>query len=99
MNKNFESYLCDRNDDIDNAAHALLNAIAKNGEDSDKSIEWDMSKIGPLVDAAENILEKNGVKTCHPFYEEDDIPCINGEDCKNPFCIFRDNKDTEDKSE
>ena len=83
-NESFEDFATARNDEIDNAAHALLCAL------STPDLAWDMEKIGALADYAEGLLTERGVDVCHPFYEGDDeIPCISGTDCKNPFCAFR----------
>lgn len=80
----FEDFLTARNDEIDQAAFALLCAL------SGSQLVWDMEKIGTLVDAAEALLTERGVNTCRPFYEgEDETPCISGKDCENPMCAFR----------
>ena len=83
-NHSFEDFVTARNDEIDNAAHALLCAL------STSDLSWDMEKIGALVDYAEGLLTERSVDVCHPFYEgEDETPCIKGADCKNPHCAFR----------
>jgi|GEM_PF-1694399 len=80
----FEGFLTARNDEIDNAAYALLCALAGS------ELAWDMEKIGNLVDDAEALLTERGVDTCRPFYEGDEeMPCFAGSDCKNLACAFR----------
>ena len=80
----FENFLTEHNDEIYNAAHALLCALSK------PDLEWDMEKIGSLVDDAETLLAERGIETCYPYYEgEDEIPCIKGSDCKNRHCAYR----------
>ena len=80
----FEDYLTARNDEIDQAAFALLCVL------SGSQLVWNMEKIGTLVDSAEALLAERGVNTCRPFYEgEDETPCIYGKDCENPLCAFR----------
>ena len=82
-NCSFEDFVTARNDEIDNAAHALLCAL------STSDLSWDMEKIGALVDYAEGLLTERGADVCHPFYEgEDETPCIRGADCKKPTLHF-----------
>ena len=37
---------------------------------------------------AEEILIANGLSCCHPYYEEDNIPCYQSDGCTNPKCPF-----------
>lgn len=90
--QNFENYLCERNDTIDNAAYQLIGVLT--AEDPGASLEddpatpnWDMAIIGELVDAAEEIIQEKAGHTCHPFYC-DSIPCYQTGDCKNQYCAF-----------
>ena len=53
--QNFEDYLCERNDTIDNAAYQLIGVLT--AEDPGASLEddpatpnWDMAIIGEVVD-------------------------------------------------
>ncbi len=87
----FESFLADKNDRIDQAAFDLLNALAGVGMD-DEPLEWDMERIGEVIDAAKDAL--TGVhEVCHPFYEGDgEIPCYKGTDCANSDCPLRNKK-------
>ena len=89
----FENFICNKNDDIDNAAFNLLCTIVTTSEyyNGDcPEIEWNMETIGQLVDYAENLLIKSGYNTCHPFYEGDEeTPCYLGEDCERTDCPFR----------
>lgn len=79
----FEDLLTVRNNEIDQAAFALLCALTSS------ELAWDMEKIGTLVDSAEALLAQRGIDTCRPFYEGDEeVPCIFGADCKNPSCAF-----------
>ena len=82
---NFEKFLCNKNDDIDNAAHYLLYVLSSDGE-----VEWDMEMIGDLVGCAEKILQEHSIAPCHPFWEgEKRTPCYLGEDCERKECLFR----------
>lgn len=61
--RNFEDYLCDRNDLIDNTSYDLICALtAKNHYgDQEEDIEtpdWDMEIIGEVVDAVEEVLQE-----------------------------------------
>lgn len=84
---NFESYLVNKNDEIDNAAFELINAFVHKGTATD--IEWDMEIISEIEGAVENILTSRCFGVCHPFYCDDDIPCYRSEDCGNAECPFR----------
>lgn len=82
---NFDGFLCNKNDDIDNAAYELLCSIAAN-----EKVDWDMQIIGQLVDYTEGLLLKHGYDTCHPYYEGDtEIPCYLGKDCEYKDCVLR----------
>lgn len=72
-----EDLLCDAGDIIDNAAFDLLNAL------SPERIDWDMSVIAEITDAAERIMERRGLKTCRPWLDADGVICYESEDrCK-----------------
>ena len=91
--QNFEDYLCERNDTIDNAAYQLIGVLT--AEDPGASLEddpatpnWDMAIIGEVVDAVkEIIIEKVG------YHEVDKLPCYLGDRCDNPHCIFKSDPD------
>lgn len=77
--QNFEDYLCERNDTIDNAAYQLIGVLT--AEDPGASLEddpatpnWDMAIIGEVVDAVKEIIIEKVGYTCHPFYC-DEVPC------------------------
>ena len=52
--KDFESYLVDKNDDIDNLSYELINAFVR--KDSDKEIDWDMEIIGEIEEDVRSYL-------------------------------------------
>ncbi len=91
----FETYLCIRNDDIDNAAYDLVCALAKLPDGSNP--EWDMSYIGEVVLAAKETLEENNIPVCHPYYTssdgEDETPCPQDNECKIINCPFKNKQD------
>jgi len=86
----FEDYMLEKNDRIDNAAQNLLNEMASAGIDWDEQVPWNMSVIGDIEDAVEEVLERHGIHHCHPYYEGDEeIECPDGKDCKRKDCPFR----------
>ena len=84
--KDFDDYLCKRMDAITNAAHELI--IALTGTDC-SPVEWDMQKIGPIADCAEEILIAQGVYCCYPGYDENETPCFLSDGCTNPHCPLK----------
>lgn len=98
--QNFEDYLCERNDTIDNAAYQLIGVLT--AEDPGASLEddpatpnWDMAIIGEVVDAVKEIIIEKVGYTCHPFYC-DEVPCYLTDECDNNHCPLR-RHDVEDK--
>lgn len=80
----FEVFLTNRNDEIDNAAFQLIILL------SNKACVWDMELIGDVVDAVLEELRRHGVSSCYPYYEGDEsVPCFQGTDCKNPNCPLK----------
>ncbi len=95
INKNkFENYLCERNDEIDNAAYNLACTLAQMPEGTE--LEWDMSYIGEIVSETEDILKNHNIPTCHPSYTSDDntdeIPCPVEHTCGISNCPFANKK-------
>ena len=98
--QNFEDYLCERNDTIDNAAYQLIGVLT--AEDPGASLEddpatpnWDMAIIGEVVDAGKEIIIEKVGYTCHPFYC-DEVPCYLTDECDNKHCTLR-KSNVEDK--
>jgi len=92
--RDFENYLCERNDLIDNAVYDVIRAMTASDinydERTDPAIpDWNMSAIGEIGDIAEAIILEKVGHTCHPYYTEDEVPCYLDEDCKNKYCVFR----------
>lgn len=91
--RNFEDYLCDRNDLIDNTSYDLICALtAKNHHgDQEEDIgtpDWDMKIIGEVVDAVEEVLQEKVGHTCHPYYCEE-TPCYLGRGLQQPALRFQ----------
>lgn len=81
----FESYVCERGDEIDNAAHELLCIMARS------DLEWDIGMIRAVVEEAERVLESRGIIACDPFWCEENgerTPCYKTGDCDGK-CPFR----------
>jgi hypothetical protein len=68
----FDDFLCHKSDDVDNAAFNLI-------RQGDPSFEWDIEKIGNVID--DLVWEYYNQKKifCYPFYVED-CPCYRFED-------------------
>ena len=89
MARRFDNYLCEKTDLIYNAAQELIAAlVAVNTNGTFPRPEWNMENIGPIAETAEEILIANGLSCCHPYYEEDNIPCYQSDGCTNPKCPF-----------
>lgn len=91
--QNFEDYLCERNDLIDNAAYMLIGVLTAENPDGPLEFdpaapEWDMAIIGEVVDAVKEIIVEKVGYTCHPFYC-DDVPCYLTDECDNKHCTMR----------
>ena len=89
----FQKFLEEKNDAIYQAAFDLACAIAsKEAEAEDVPLEWDMSFIGEIADAAEAVLKNAGLRVCYPYLEgNDETPCPMGKDCSTKDCPFREN--------
>lgn len=101
--RNFEDYLCERNDMIDNAAYQLIGVLTAEAPggllECDPAIpDWDMEIIGEVVDAVKEILMEKVGYTCHPFHS-DEVPCYLTDECDNKYCVFNmhDGCEVEDK--
>lgn len=83
----FESYLINKNDEIDNSVFALINAFVR--KDGDTDVKWNMEVIGEIEEVVEDILTSRYFDICHPFYSDDNIPCYKSDDCWNEACLFK----------
>lgn len=64
-----DDLLCEAGDTIDNAVQDLLNAL------SVTPVEWDMSLIAQVKNAAESILKARNIPVCIPWENEDGHIC------------------------
>lgn len=92
--RNFEEYLCDRNDLIDNTSYQLICSLTARNHHGDQredigTPDWNMEIIGKVNEAVEAVLLESVGHICHPFYC-DGIPCYLTGDCSNPYCLFKD---------
>lgn len=74
-----DNFLCERNDEIDNATYEAICTMA----DSDDEVEWSMELIGEINEFIENLLEEHGIPTCHPYYADDVICYKTADRCKH----------------
>lgn len=97
---NFESYLVERNDEIDNLSYQLAVTLCKtdvNRADEDV-LPWDMEIIGAINEAVQGILAAHGLPTCWP-YHEDDKPCYLTNTCGVVNCPYKQERSIQANSE
>lgn len=96
----FENFLCQKGDEIDNAAYALAIALLRtDNETPDKEIlPWDINIIRSIVVVAEAILQKNGKESCNPCYI-DEIMCSKIKRCKKHPCPFENAQNYDEHNE
>ena len=80
----FNNFLSDRMDFLDNATMEYCKIISGND-----SIEWDAGIMGEILEFVCDTLNLHGIDTCYPYYEEDDKPCIEGEECSCKNCPLK----------
>lgn len=68
--------LCTAGDAIDNAVFAAILSLCT----PESRPEWDMSLIGVATDAVTDVMEKHGLKVCHPFEDCNEVICHKSED-------------------
>ena len=73
MNKKFEDYMLQKNDEIDNAAYALAAALIRTSPEqtNEEVLEWDIDLISSITSAAIGELKKLVRTTAIP------LPMIN----------------------
>ncbi len=88
MNKKFEDYMLQKNDEIDNAAYALAAALIRTSPEqtNEEVLEWDIDLISSITSAAIGELKKFGKDNCYPFTDDKQIPCFRSDHCKNKNC-------------
>lgn len=89
--QNFENFLTERNDELDNAAHALavLMLSAKDTPPTENEFPWNMEIIGDILESTVDILAEHGHHACWPYHGDDDTPCYALDDCKHNHCPFK----------
>lgn len=75
-----DDLLCAGGDEIDNAVFKAILSLST----SKTCIEWDVSIIGEATDAIKSVMERHGLKVCHPWQEEDGSICYYTED----HCVY-----------
>lgn len=88
----FEDFLTERMDELDNAVYALLRTFQTLPEPSgggDDPFPWDMEVIGTVSECIEEILSERGFSFCRPYSDGNEEPCFLGDECKHENCPFR----------
>lgn len=95
----FEHFLVERNDELDNAAYdlALKMLDLDNQPNREKAFPWSMEIIGAMLESAQEILEEHGYAVCWP-YHEDDVPCCQSATCKKTICSLKERLQKEGES-
>lgn len=83
-----EDFFIAKNDRLDNIAYDLACNLASPNLESVK-LEWDMSVICDILDAAEEILKRHSIQCCYPYYAENEVPCPLSGECTHPDCILK----------
>lgn len=73
-----DDLLCTAGDEIDNAVFRAIFALSP----PQSGLEWDKSLIGEAADAIKSVMERHGLKACHPWQNEDGTICYRtGDHC------------------
>lgn len=67
---------CSSGDEINNAVFKAIFSLSP----SQNGLKWDMSLIGEATDAIKSVMERYGLKVCHPWKDEDGADCYCAED-------------------
>lgn len=89
--QDFEDFLVERNDELDNAAHGLaLLMLSANGTPlAEDEFPWNMEIIGDILESTAGILKEKEHHICWPYHGDDNTPCYALDDCKHKCCPFR----------
>ena len=66
-----DDFLCERNDEIDNATFEAIRAFAQPYAE----LDWSMNLIGAVNDFIESLLLEHNLPVCHPWHGEDGTIC------------------------
>lgn len=88
--RNFDNFLVERNDDLDNSAYnlALKMLDLDNQPDHETAFPWNMEIIGAMLESAQEILGEHGYAVCWPYYEEE-VPCCQTASCAKTDCLLK----------
>lgn len=91
----FEDFLIAQNDELEQTAYELLWRMTHPGADvsemDDAREDFGIAQIGPLVEAAEDILQAGNTHCCHPYFDDSNTPCFLAGDCRFSPCPMKDN--------
>lgn len=98
-NRDFEDFLIERNDELDNAAYELtLNMLCLDSRhDNERKFPWNMEIIGSILEHTQQLLEAHGYPACWP-YHENDMPCYQTASCKKEGCLMKGQSEKEGES-
>lgn len=88
--RNFDDFLVERNDELDNAAYELALKMLglENLSDNETKFPWNMEIICAMLERTQSILEEHGYAVCWPYHEED-VPCYQTATCKKAGCLLK----------
>lgn len=88
--RNFDDFLAERNDELDNAAYGLALTMLglDNQPDRETAFPWNMEIIGAMLENTQDILKEHGYAVCWP-YHEDEVPCCQTASCKKADCLLK----------
>ena len=88
----FKDFLTQRNEAVCQAAFDLLAVVSRGNrvQPDDNPLEWDMSLIGPVADAAERVLREHGYPVCYPYLDDNERACYMGSECSKLHCPLAD---------
>ncbi len=86
----FDDFLIERNDTLDNAAYdlALEMLHLKEQPASESKFPWNMEIIGGILESVQEILQSHRYAVCWP-YREDDVPCCQTTACTKTDCLLK----------
>lgn len=93
-NLNFDVYLKERNDKIQDAVISFMGTVLRIPEDQLPNISWKKDAVESITNTAERILKILDVYVCRPKYitnneSGDNLPCYATDSCNVTDCPFK----------